>query len=144
MDTARQFETVCQLLNRVLERQGDPPVELRLRAEETEQLIAALEYYRQAVDPSSGDVLVGSEYRCPECGSSEVFRAQDEHVSIAEERPDIGVTMFQIDAIAQCSQCTRQVALTQFRPAEEEGSAEGAGVDLYEKEYRPREVVEKL
>ncbi len=49
------FETVCGLMNRILAQETDDLVELQLTDEELEHLMAALAYYREAVDPSSGD-----------------------------------------------------------------------------------------
>lgn len=144
MDKEQWFETVCRLMNKILEQREDDLVEIRLEENEMEHLLAALEYYRGAVDPSSGDVLIGTEYVCPECGSKEMFRAQDGQVSTEAKHPEIGVEVVQIDGIAQCSECKFQVYLNQFKRVKLDGFDEGAWEDQFEEQYQRREVVEKL
>jgi len=137
------FETVCGLMNRILAQETDDLVELQLTDEELEHLMAALAYYREAVDPSSGDVLIATEYRCPRCGSNNVFRAQTNDVATEAEHTAIGVEVFRVDGIAQCSECQLQVDLVQFEPAELENFDENAWDEIYDEAYRGREVIER-
>lgn len=144
MDKEEWFETVCRLMNKVVEQRENDVVELRLEEDEMGHLLAALEYYRGAVDPSSGDVLIGTEYVCPGCGSKEEFRAQDGQVSKEAEHPEVGVEVVRIHGIAQCSSCKLQTDLNQFRAVKLDSFDEDAWEDLYEEEYRQQEKVEKL
>ncbi len=84
MDTEDRFEEACRLMNTILTQRGEHRIVLDLEEDEVDALISALKYYRDALDPSSGDVLIRIEYSCPECSSNEEFRAQDTQVSMAE------------------------------------------------------------
>lgn len=131
-------------MNKVLERRRNGPGEIRVDEDEVAELVTALEYYREAVDPSSGDILIRTEYRCPECDSSCEFRAQNGQVSLEAEHPDIGVEVMRVHGIAQCSDCKRQVKLHQFEAVQLDGFDEVAWEALYEETYREQEVVETL
>ncbi len=131
-------------MNKVVEQKNDDPIELRIAENELDHLMAALEYYRQTVDPSSGDVLIATEYTCPGCGSDETFRAQEGDVSRIADHPDVGIEVFAVDGIAQCTECALQVVVTQFEPVGSNGFDEAAWEDLYEQQYRSREVVERV
>ena len=144
MDAEERFERVCRLMNKVVEQQGDDPVELSLDESEAEELVSALEYYRETVDPSSGDVLIRTEYICPGCGSTERFRAQDGQVSKEAEHREVGVEVVKVDGIAQCSSCKMQIDLTQFEAVKLDGFDEDAWQELYRQEYRDKERVDKL
>ena len=144
MDTEECFERVCRLMNKVVEQQGDDPVELSLDESEAEELVSALECYREAVDPSSGDVLIRTEYICPGCGSTEKFRAQDGQVSKEAEHREVSVEVVKVDGIAQCSSCKMQIDLTQFKAVKLDGFDEDAWQELYREQYRDKERVEKL
>jgi hypothetical protein len=144
MVRAERFETVCRLLNKVLELRGNSPGSIRVDENEVAELVPALEYYREAVDPSSGDILIRTEYRCPECGTRCEFRAQDGQVSLEENHPEIGVEVVKVNGIGQCGECKLQLDLTQFEAVQLAGFDEAAWKTLYEKEYKGREVVEKL
>lgn len=144
MDDGERFATVCRVLNRVLKQRETDSIELQLDKQEAAELVRALVYYRGAVDPSSGDVIIGTEYSCPECGSNEIFRAQDRNVSLEAEHPDIGVEVFRVQGIAQCSECTFQVDLNQFSVIQLDEFDEDAWKDRYEAEYQGREYVEIL
>lgn len=144
MDKEEWFNTVCRLMNKILEQREDEQVEIRVEGGELKHLLAALEYYRGAVNPSSGDVLIGTEYVCPGCGSKEVFRAQEGQVSTEEKHPAVGVEVVQVDGIAQCSECKLQVNLNQFERVKLDGFNENAWEDLFEEQYQEKEVVEKL
>jgi len=144
MDAEERFERACRLMNKVLEQQGDDPAELSLGESEIEELVSALEYYREVVDPSSGDILIRTEYVCPGCGSTEKFRAQDAQVSKEAKHPEVGVEVVKVDGIAQCSSCKMQTDLNQFKAVKLDGFDEDPWQELYEKEYRGREEVEKL
>lgn len=144
MDDGERFVTVCRVMNKVLNQRGDDSIALQLAEQEATALVSALEYYREAVDPSSGDVIVGAEYKCPECGSNEMFRAQDRHVSTEGEHTDVGVEVFRVQGIAQCSDCKLQVELNQFSAIQLDGFNEEAWEALYEAEYREQEHAQRL
>lgn len=144
MDKEEWFNTVCRLLNKILEQREDDQVEIRVEGDEMKHLLAALEYYRGAVNPSSGDVLIGTEYVCPGCGSKEVFRAQDDQVSTEAKHPDIGVEVVQVDGLAQCSECKLQVNLNQFERVKLDGFNKNAWEDLFDEQCQEKEFVEKL
>ncbi|KPN28898.1 hypothetical protein SY89_03512 [Halolamina pelagica] len=144
MDRAERFVTVCRLMNKVLEQRGNTPGEIRITEDEIDQLVLALEYFRDAMDPSSGDILTRTEFRCPECGTKNEFRAQDGQVSLVENHPEVGVEVVKVHGIAQCSECKRQLKLTQFEPVQLAGFDEAAWNALYEQEYKARAVVTKL
>lgn len=144
MDRAARFVTVCRLMNKVLEHRGNTPSEIRVTEDEIDQLVPALEYFRDAMDPSSGDILFRTEYSCPECGSDGEFRAQDGQVSLEEKHPEVGVEVVAVHGIAQCRECKYQLSLTQFEAVQLAGFDEAAWEALYEEQYKAREVVEKL
>lgn len=144
MEKEEWFETTCRLMNKLVMQKQDDLVEFKLEEDEKEQLLAALEYYRGAVNPSSGDILVGTEFVCPGCGSEEEFRAQDGQVSMEAEHPEVGVEVARVHGIAQCSSCNLQVDLNQFRAMKLDDFDEDAWEDLYQEKYRGREKVEKL
>lgn len=70
MNKAERFETVCRLMNKVLEQRDSGSGKIKLTEAEVAELVTALEYYRKAVNPSSGDILIRTEYSCPECGNT--------------------------------------------------------------------------
>ncbi|WP_324665873.1 hypothetical protein [Haloarcula sediminis] len=144
MATEQRFERVCRLMNKVLEQRDESGGGLRLEADEVAELLSALRYYRSTVDPSSGDVLIGTTYTCPECGSNETFRAQDSQVSIEQAHPDIGLEVVRVHGIAQCSSCMFQVDLKQFEPVRSGEFDEDSWSELYKEAYRERERVETL
>lgn len=144
MDSGERFERTCQMLNKVLEQQVDGPVELTLDKSESEELVSALEYYRETVNPSSGDVLIRTEYICPECASTETFQAQDGQVSKEAEYSGVGVKVVKVDGIAQCSSCKMQIDLIRFKTVKLDGFDEDAFQELYRDEYQKKERVEKL
>jgi len=139
-----RFETVCRLMNKVLEARGAPPNKLKLEDSEVDALFDALEYYRGAVDPSSGDVIILPEFRCPSCGSCEEFRAQDRQVSVARKHVEIGAEVIRVHGIAQCTECKSQVRLNKFEPVELDGFDQDDWEGLYKEEYQGRETVEKI
>lgn len=145
MDTEdTRFETVCRLINKMLEQRARNSNEFVYEEDEVEELLSALEYYREAVDSSSGDIIIKTEYRCPCCGSDEDFRAQDGQVSVVEKRPEIGVEIARVHGITQCSECKFQIKLKQFKPLKLDGFNANVWENLYEKKYREREEVAKL
>jgi hypothetical protein len=144
MATEQRFERVCRLVNKVLEQRDKGRGALSLEADEVAELLSALRYYRSAVDPSSGDVLIRTTYACPECGSNETFRAQDGQVSMEQDHPDLGLEVVRVHGIAQCSNCMFQVDLTEFEPVGSDEFDEDSWKELYEEAYRERERVETL
>lgn len=142
-DQAR-FETLCRALNKVLKRQGDERVELTLEAPEADELVAALTYYREIVDPHSGDVLIGTEYTCPACGHTAEFRAQSEQVTREADHEEIGVEVFRVYGIAQCAECLTQTELKQFTKVALDGFDETAWSNLYTSTYQEREAAKIL
>lgn len=141
MDRDDAFTTVCHMLNKVLEHQNGERAALTFTENETKHLVAALDYYRSTVDRSSGDVLIRTEYTCPKCASHQTFRAQERHVTNEAEHDDIGVQVRRVSGIAQCGECMVQVRLNQFEAIQLDGFDEAAWDDLFETEYRRREVV---
>jgi len=143
-----RFEAVCRLMNNVLETRGEALGKLKFEDAEVDLLIAAVEYYRNTVDPSSGDVIILSEFPCPSCGSCEKFRAQERQVSEERKHPEIGVEVIRVHGIAQCTECKCQVRLNQFEPVKLDGSDredwKDDWKDLYNTQYQNQETVEKL
>ncbi len=72
-----------------------------------------------------------------------MFRAQTNDVATEAEHTAIGVEVFRVDGIAQCSECQLQVDLVQFEPAELENFDENAWDEIYDEAYRGREVIER-
>ena len=144
MYNEERFETLCRVLNKVLDRQGDGTVELTVDAAEAEELVAALSHYREIVDPHSGDVLIGTEYTCPACGHTAEFRAQNDQVSKEAVHEEIGVEEISVHGIAQCGDCLTQTELNQFTKVALDGFDPSAWTDLYASAYRDRETIEIL
>ena len=139
-----QFETVCRLLNKVREHRKQASGDLSLTEEDLRTLRTALEYYRETVDPSTGDVITSVAFRCPYCDSAEEFRAQDRQVSVENPHADVGGEIYRIHGIAECTECKLQVLLTQFQPIEGAEFDADAWADLYETEYQDREELRPL
>jgi predicted RNA-binding Zn-ribbon protein involved in translation (DUF1610 family) len=144
MNKAERFETVCRLMNKVLEQRDSGSGKIKVTEAEVAELVTALEYYRKTVNPSSGDILMRTEYSCPECGNTGEFRAQKGQVSLEAAYPEIGVEVMQVLGVAHCRDCKLQVNLNQFKPIQLDGFDEAAWETLYEEKYRDREVVAKL
>lgn len=142
MESGERFERACQLLNKVLDQRRSECFQLELDDREANELISALEYYRETIDPGSGDVLARVEYRCPHCNSLEAFRGQERNVSMEAEHD--GLEVLRVKGISQCSSCSIQVDLRKFRGIKLQDYSEERWNRLYEEEYQDREKVEKL
>lgn len=144
MNKAERFETVCRLMNKVLEQRDSGSGKIKVTEAEVAELVTALEYYRKAVNTSSGDILMRTEYSCPECGNTGDFRAQKGPVSLEAAYPEIGVAVMRVHGVAHCRDCKLQVNLNQFKPIQLDDFDEAVWETLYEEKYRDREVVSKL
>lgn len=140
MDGAERFETVCRFLNKLLEQRGNSPGEIAVDEDELSQLVPVLEYYRDAVEFGSGDILFRTEYRCPGRGTTSEFRARKGQVSLTEMYPEIGVEIIRAHGIGQCSECKIKLSLNQFEAVRSVGFDETA----WEALYKECEVAEKL
>lgn len=139
-----RFETVCRLLNEMLEARTNTPATLEVDEDEIDALVAALGYYRETIDPSSGDVITKAEFRCPSCGNCAEFRGQDDQVSTEQTHSSVGVEVINIHGIAQCDECQMQLRVTRFQPIKLDGFDENEWNDLYEEAYQRRENVVKV
>jgi hypothetical protein len=145
MDTREtRFETVCRLLNKVLEDRTNTPTEFALEKDEVDILVAALSYYRETIDPNSGDVIATAEFRCPSCGSCEEFRGQDNQVSNENTHLAVGVEVIKVHGIAQCNECKTQIRVAQFQPIKLDGFDQKGWEDLYLEKYQEHEQAVKL
>ena len=143
MDQAEEFRRACRLHDTVLAQQEDGPVEFGIDSADRSTLLAALEYYRLKINPSSGDVLIRTEFDCPACGQTEGFRAQSGHVTEIPH-PEQGFEVWKIDGITQCDTCGFHSDVVQFEPVGLDSTDETAWTQLYERTYRTQEQVTPL
>lgn len=140
MDQAEEFRRACRLHDTVLAHQEDDPIQLATDSADRRTLLAALEYYQMKMNPSSGDVLIRTEFDCPECRHTEGFRAQSGHVTeIAHPEQDFEV--WKIQGISQCDTCGFHSEVTQFEPIGLDSTDEPAWSQLYDRTYRAQEQV---
>lgn len=143
MDQAEEFRRACRLHDTVLSQQEDDPVEFALDSADRSTLLAALEYYRLKINPSSGDVLIRTEFDCPECGHTEGFRAQSDQVTKIPH-PEQGFEVWKIHGITQCDTCGFHSDVVQFESVGLDSTDETAWTQLYERTYRTQEQITPL
>lgn len=143
MDQAAEFRRACRLYDTVLTQQKDEPIQISPESTDRRTLLAALEYYQTKLNPAAGDVLIRTEFDCPECGHTEPFRAQSDHVTEISH-PDQSFEVWKIHGISQCDTCEFHSEVTQFEPVGLDSTNESAWTQLYERTYRAQEHVTLL